>query len=219
MIDVDVEARDGLALLRSLPTGAAAAVVTDPPWNRHQDYGELVDDARPGPVHDRWLQQVLEESLRVAADAVVLLAGTEHATTVTAALATRGVWWRPLQWRPPGSTVRPPATIEVRDEPVVWASHHAPALPDTSPIRTPVTADPYLSVHPCPKPVALFAELLVRCVQAPGSVVDPFAGTGAVLAAACAAGRAAIGADLNPSYCRIAKRRVGHAVPTGGAHD
>lgn len=214
MTTIQVCVRDGLDLLRGLADGAAAAVVTDPPWNRRQDYGSVGDD-RPVDAHSRWLGQVVDEALRVATDAVVLLPGEEHTAALVGRLAERHAWWWELRWRPPEATVRPPATIDLRDAPVLWIRHHAPHRADTSVVRTPLTADPHLAVHPCPKPSALFRDLIDRCVAAPGPVVDPFVGTGSVLAAARDLGRGSIGSDLNPAYCHVARQRVERGTQPG----
>ena len=62
----------------------------------------------------------------------------------------------------------------------------------------------------------MFPEALVEpCVlagSAPGDVVlDPFLGSGTVAAVAQRLGRRAIGIDLNPAYCDLARARLGVA--------
>ena len=55
-------------------------------------------------------------------------------------------------------------------------------------------------------------ELPRRCILAGcpigGTVLDPFLGTGTVLAVAKQLGRKGIGIDLNPNYCEIARKRI-----------
>jgi site-specific DNA-methyltransferase (adenine-specific) len=63
--------------------------------------------------------------------------------------------------------------------------------------------------HPATFPVAL-AELCLRLV-APGPdglVLDPFVGTGATLLAARALNLDAVGIELDPAYCVVARRRL-----------
>ena len=45
----------------------------------------------------------------------------------------------------------------------------------------------------------------------PGTVLDPFAGSGTTLAVAAELGRSAIGCELNPEYIALAERRIKNA--------
>jgi DNA modification methylase len=63
--------------------------------------------------------------------------------------------------------------------------------------------------HPALFPQPL-AERLLACftTRADRVVLDPFAGVGSALLAACAAGRHAVGVELNPNYVALARRRL-----------
>lgn len=63
----------------------------------------------------------------------------------------------------------------------------------------------YMNGHPHAKPIVLM-QTLIGAV--PGSVADPFAGSGSTLVAAASMGRRAVGVEIDEAYCEQIARRV-----------
>jgi DNA modification methylase len=60
--------------------------------------------------------------------------------------------------------------------------------------------------HPNEKPIPLMRELIGKCP--PGTIIDPFMGSGSTLRAAKDLGRRCIGIEVDEKWCAVAVRRL-----------
>jgi len=191
---------------------AADVLVTDPP------YGIA------------WAALALNDNKQTKAQAVQSITGDEDTRLRDAALAkwgtvrprvVFGTWRKPrplgvthrLIWhktgRQPGVAAHP---IYPNDEEIYlcgsgWVGNPTPTVVTTYEQRG---MQPRIYGHPTPKPPDLMEHILVKCP--PGTIADPFAGSGSTLVAARNLGRHAIGVEIEERYCEIIARRLDQAV-------
>lgn len=196
-------------VLQSLPSGSIDAVVTDPP------YGMAFVSSRT------------KQRRRIAGDSDASLRDAALALCPSVPMAVFGTWKAP----------RPIGTRQV----LIWdktdgvgpgmgdlrkafgSSHEEIYLigdwPKAGPrqgsvLRTSCAmGSPYGLIaqtgHPTPKPVDLIVRILNAC--APGTVLDPFMGSGSIGVACVQTGRSFIGIEIDPTYFAIAQRRIAEA--------
>lgn len=77
------------------------------------------------------------------------------------------------------------------------------AFPNVIPVKR-----EHVLEHPHKKPIALLRRLIEHSTEKGDTVLDPFLGSGSTLIAAKAAGRSAVGIEVDPRYVRLARDRI-----------
>lgn len=207
--------------LEILPTlEKVDAVITDPPYGVGIDYGENYDDRRKD--YWEWLRSVI-----CAARAACPLVAFTHRVPALKEITGWdwvGVWNKPGAFgaRVGNSCILP------HWEPIFMFGIHA------SGTKSEYTADVFtcnpepakagikgigrekwqksvLTSHPCPKPVALYNQLVTTLGQNADVLADPFMGSGTTGVACANLGRKFIGIEIEPKYFDIACERIENA--------
>ena len=71
------------------------------------------------------------------------------------------------------------------------------------------------SIHPCERPVGLYAWCIEQVPKQPKTILDPFMGSGTTGVAAIQLGRSFIGIEREERYFQIACERISNAVAQG----
>ena len=180
-----------------LPSLKADVVVTDPPYGVGFQYDTFVDD------ENGW--RSVTDGLRCAM--------TDRASAVCMSFAR--LWEMPPArwaacWFKPGSVRRSRIGGFSTWEPVLLYGTGWSIANDMLRLPACVNHTPEADGHPCPKPLELFRWIIDGAP--PGTILDPFMGSGTTLRAAKDLGRRAIGIEIEERYAEIAAKRLSQEV-------
>lgn len=200
-----------------LPILAADVLVTDPPYgiafrsNMHGARYETQATAdRPVSIEGDDNTDLRDWVLSWWGDRPALIFGTWKVARPT---ATRHVLtWLKGDHLGMGDLSMPwkPNTEEVYVLGRGFAGHRGTSLLD---YPAPVSWASGGRLHPHQKPIGLMSALLDKCP--PGTVLDPFAGSGSTLVAAKLCGRRAIGIETDERHCENTVKRLAQGVLFG----
>jgi len=206
---VDVIYNKSCQRMDELPDECIDVVLTDPPWNVGKDYGVYKDNL-PWPEYWEFMDNCFREITRVMKPGYLLF--TYWGKTMWELKPiVEGHGWQYIQmliwFHPNGYGGQNQHFWNHRFEPIlVFKKSSAPRLLKGTWFTNVITEATRQSnykketrVHPAQKPIALYEKILSKL---PGEIIlDPFAGSGAVLKAAKRQNRHCIGYEINPEYC------------------
>ncbi len=225
---------DCLKLLPNLPDDHVDAVITDPPYssgglssgarsampskkyvqdNSRLQYPDFFGDNKDQRSYLYWCALWLGECFRIAKPGSPICVFTDwrQLPVTTDALQAGGWTWRGTAIWDKTEAVRPqPGRFRNQCEYIVWGSkgdmpidRKVKVLPGV--FR--VIVKPKEKYHMTGKPVELM-EKLIQIVEAGGTILDPFAGSGSTGVAALSLNYSFIGIEQGKKYSEIARKRL-----------
>ncbi len=214
---------DSIDLVRNMATGSVDAVVTDPPYGMDFQSARRTESERmPKIANDKkpfiwWLNDAYRVTKETGA--LICFCNWETAETWRMAIEASGwtvrsqaVWDRINQGAGDTKT-----TFAPRHD-IIWFASKGRFI---FPRGRPASVLPFLRlhgsqlVHPNQKPKALMEYLCRHVCPSGGTVLDPFAGSGATGEGALAAGCNFIGYELDPTIASLARKRIAASDPVG----
>lgn len=188
----------------------ADVLVTDPP------YGQAYHSSR-GHAYSKAARSILNDADTTVRDRALGAWGDSPRIVFEGRDAVPLIGNARLVWHKPGSGMGDLAMPWKPDYEFIHVRGRTfNGKRDTSVLTFPLRVFRGELVHPHEKPQELMEALIAKCP--PGTIADPFAGSGSTLVAAKALGRKAIGVELEERYCEIAARRLAQDVlDFGGA--
>jgi site-specific DNA-methyltransferase (adenine-specific) len=188
--------------------GTVGGIVTDPPYGM----GRFSTDGKDFLV---MVGPALRAAWALVADPGSMFVFMSTAEVVNVANAVGRDFKRLLWLYKPADMTYPLGGWLLKSEAILWF-HRGDSLGLVE--RRPFRHDCYVSTrtglegvegHPTVKPLDVVQDFVARL---PGTVLDPFLGSGTTLRAARNLGKPAIGIEIEERYCEIAARRLDQGV-------
>jgi len=209
---------DALEILPSIDDASATAMILDPPYSMVPNAVRGRDDGAAGTsgAPMRLLSETAAHTRRILRDGGIgaflcdwrRVPDVSYLVTLTGLrLATCVAWTR--------TTVGTGGLFRGAWDPVLITSNGAPDAIDRAAIPNVIEANPPARrCHPYEKPPLLWEHILRRIT--PGTVVDPFAGSGSSAVAATALGHTWIGVEVDERHCETIAARLSQVDLFGG---
>lgn len=222
---------EALAELRNMPDESVDVILTDPPFSsggRRESARSVRKSMLRGTEDDAWIagdamstngflwtmREIGWQARRVLKPGGHLLAFIDWrmAPTLSAALESADLRQHPiLIWDKTYFGMG--AMFRNQHEFVVHMTAGNPGPPQRRDVGNVIPCKPIRGgVHPTEKPVPLLRTLLSVVCPPAGTVVDPFAGSGATGVAALEEGHSFVGVELSDHYVEVARGRLAASV-------
>ena len=189
-----------------LPSIEADVIVTDPPYGVRAQH--KAHAASSGPVVS-WDDEYPHDVINGLVERGLAVVAFGAAISIKAELMAFVGDPRVAIWNPKfrlGMSAKD--GLAYRYHPIyLWGIHTKPTVRDVFDAATEAGNWWY---HPASKPVLLTRDVIAKCP--PGTILDPFMGSGTTLVAAKSLNRHAIGIEIEERYCEIAATRCSQGV-------
>ena len=215
------------ALLDDL-SGRYIVVITDPPYGIRNRFGHNDSPNGKRTMSFEWdepdVTGLVIDTLTVAARAARALfswLGASQISPAENALLGAGMTPKPYTWVKAFPPPAAPGNFWTSGaEWALFAYRPGAWFGDARPIRPNVWHGDSLRAgnreragHPTQKPLGLMRHLVAGLCPPGAVVVDPFCGSGTTLVAAAERGLDAVGIEINPRWCEMARWRLGTVTP------
>jgi DNA modification methylase len=181
----------------------AALLLTDPPYNVDLGgYGEHFDDARAADEYAKWTRDWFTLA-QAQTERQIVTPGRRNTEGDAAAILpdATGCWVKT------NAIARGKVALFACWEPIFFYGTKWPRERANDVFNFPVGQQAETGGHPCPKPLALWTDLLENYSDKGATVVDCFCGSGTILVAAESLGRVAAGIELSAQWVDVTVKR------------
>ena len=188
----------------------ASLLATDPPYNVGIEYGESVDDEKRDAEYEAF-RRAWFESWRVVSDRQVVTPGYNN---LACWILLFGKPYHFAAWTKTNSMTRGHVSRFACYEPVVFYGQGWKRERPNDVFDFPVSAQATSSgesltqMHPCPKPLGMWVDLLESYTDESDLIADAFAGSGTAMVAAEQTNRICYGMEIEPKYCAVTLERT-----------
>jgi hypothetical protein len=189
--------------LEALVSGDACALLaTDPPYNVGLDYSDETDDRKSSEDYREFTRRWFD-----------MARGLTERQIVTPGCENLPLWLRLFDPYHVAPWVKTNAMTNGKVsrfwcwEPVLFFGEKWPRDRANDIFDFPAGTHKDTGGHPCPKPVRMWADLLMHYAAEGATILEPFLGSGTTLVAAEQVGRRCLGLDISPAYVDVALMR------------